>query len=193
TEAEKRESIENIEAQVHYLSELVSDVLTISKTEFMAQDLSMENYDLETYLRDILEELEWTHSETHTLVYEGPGHRVEACFDRRLLRYTINNLLTNALKYSPEGGEVRLSLTMQGKNAIVRVSDQGIGIPEEDLTRLFEPFHRAGNVDRYQGTGLGLAIAKQVADLHKGTITVESKVNQGTTFTVTLPILNNAE
>lgn len=193
TEEEKRDSIENIEAQVRYLSELISDVLTISKTEFMAQDLDMESYDLETYLRDIVEELEWTHSETHTLTYTGPGRRVEAFFDRRLLRYTINNLLTNALKYSAEGTEVTLELSREGSNAVIRVSDQGIGIPEDDLMRLFEPFHRAANVDRYQGTGLGLAIAKQVADLHKGTISVKSRVGEGTTFTVTLPILKNAE
>lgn len=191
TEAEKQESIANIEAQVQYLSELVSDVLTISKTEFMAQDLKMELYDLETYLRDIIEELEWTHSATHTLTFIGTGQRVEACFDRRLLRYTINNLLTNAIKYSPTGSEVQMTLRCDSQTAVIAVVDQGIGIPAEDIPRLFEPFHRAANVDDYQGTGLGLAIARQVVDLHNGQITVESVLEQGTTFIVRLPILTH--
>ncbi len=191
TETEKMESITNIEAQVRYLSELVSDVLTISKTEFMAQEMEMETYDLETYLRDIIEELEWSYSETHTLNFEGLNRRVEACFDRRLLRYTINNLLTNALKYSPDGGEVRMTLICEGRDAVVTVSDHGIGIPPEDLPRLFEPFHRAGNVEQFQGSGLGLAIAKQTVDLHKGSLSVESELGKGTTFIVRLPILND--
>jgi PAS domain S-box-containing protein len=153
SETEKQEAIENIEAQVNYLSELVSDVLTISKTEFMSQDMDMAVSDLETYLRDIIEELEWTYSATHTLIYDGVGRRVDACFDRRLLRHAINNLLTNAIKYSPAGGEVRLSLRLDGRDAVIQVCDQGIGIPEQDIPRLFEPFHRAENVDKFQGTG----------------------------------------
>lgn len=189
SEEEKRETIENIEAQVRYLSELVSDVLTISKTEFMAQDMKLETYDLETYLRDIIEELEWTYSATHLLVFQGTGRRVEACFDRRLLRHAINNLLTNAIKYSPDGSTVTMTLATEGRDAVIQVTDQGIGIPEEDIPRLFEPFHRAGNVDEFQGTGLGLAIAMQTIDLHKGTISVESRIGEGSTFTVRLPVL----
>ena len=191
TEEEKRESIENIEAQVRYLSELISDVLTISKTEFMSQDLKLEIYDLETYLRDIVEDLEWTYSATHQLIFKGTGRRVEACIDRRLLRHAFNNLLTNAIKYSPAGGQVQLTLSLEDGQAVVRVSDQGIGIPADDLSRLFEPFHRAANVETFQGTGLGLAITKQVVDVHKGSIEVTSEVGTGTTFTVRLPIQTN--
>ncbi len=192
TETEKREAIENIEAQVRYLSELISDVLTISKTEFMAQDLKLETYDLETYLRDIIEELEWSYSATHQLFFIGTGQRIEVCIDRRLLRHAFNNLLTNALKYSPDGGEVRTTIRVENGEAVVHVSDQGIGIPAADLPLLFEPFHRADNVDQFQGTGLGLAITRQVLELHKGTISVESKMNVGTTFTVCLPLNKSA-
>ena len=146
TEAEKQKSIEAIETQVQYLSELVKDVLTISKTEFMAQDIDLEVYDLETYLRDIIEELEWTYRKTHRLVFNGVNRRVEVRIDRKLLRHAIVNLLTNAIKYSPDGGEVCIDLECVSNEAVIRVSDQGIGIPTEDLPRLFEAFHRAGNV-----------------------------------------------
>lgn len=187
SEAEKREALDEIETQVRNLAELVKDVLTISKTEFLAQDMQLEVYDLETYLRDILEEVARTHSKTHRLVFSGLNRRVEARIDRKLLRHAFVNLLANAVKYSPDGGEVRLCLTLEQDTALIQVSDQGIGIPAEDLPRLFEPFHRAGNVEQFQGTGLGLAIAKQAVELHGGSIGVESQLGAGTTFTVRLP------
>jgi PAS domain S-box-containing protein len=188
SEEEKRESLENIETQVQQLSELVKDVLTISKTEFMAQDLNFEVYDLETYLRDIIEGLERTCRKTHRLIFKGVERRVEVRMDRKLLRHAFTNLLTNAIKYSPSGGEVCVSLVCEGDEVIVRVSDQGIGIPPEDLPRMFDAFHRAGNVEQFQGTGLGLAIAKQAVELHNGTISVESQLGVGTTFTIRLPL-----
>lgn len=192
TEAEKRESIEAIETQVQHLSEMVKDVLTISKTEFLAQELDLEIYDLETYLRDIIEELEWTYRKTHRLVFNGVERRVEVRMDRKLLRHAIVNLLTNAIKYSPSGGEVCMSLQCIDGKAIVRISDQGIGIPSDDLPRLFEAFHRAGNVEKFQGTGLGLAIAKQAVEAHGGSIEVESQLGVGTTFTIRLPLVIKA-
>ena len=189
TEEEKRESIDAIETQVTYLSEIVSDVMTISRNEFLGQEPARECLDLETYLRDIIEELEWTYRKTHRLVFSGTERRVEARVDRKLLRGAITNLLSNAIKYSPEGGEVRLELDCaEADTATIRVIDQGIGIPESDLPHLFEAFHRAENVDKIPGTGLGLAIARQAVDLHGGSIAVSSTVGQGTTFTISLPL-----
>ncbi len=188
TPEENAESIEAIETQVHYLSEIVDDVTTISKVEFMGEDLNREVYDLETYLRDIIEELEWVHHQTHRLMYSGVERRVEAQFDRKLLRRAITNLMSNAIKYSPDGGDVCLDLAVDSNIATITVSDSGIGIPEEDLPRLFDAFHRAENVGSLPGTGLGLAIARQSIELHGGTIAVTSQVGVGTTFTVKLPL-----
>lgn len=188
TEAEKRESLETIEAQVRNLSELVADVMSISKAEFMGERLNLETLDLETYLRDILESLSFAHHRTHRLVFTGVDRRVEARVDRKLLRRALDNLLNNAIKYSPAGGEVRLSLALDGDEAVIRISDQGIGIPPADLPRLFEPFHRAANVERLPGTGLGLVIAKQAVEMHGGSISVESAAGQGTVFIVRLPL-----
>jgi PAS domain S-box-containing protein len=108
--------------------------------------------------------------------------------DEKLLRQILSNLLSNALKYSPADSTVQFNLSFLHNKAIFRIEDQGIGIPQEDLSRLFESFHRATNVGTIQGTGLGLAIVKQCVNLHGGEITVESEVNQGTTFTVRLPL-----
>jgi signal transduction histidine kinase len=96
-------------------------------------------------------------------------------------------LLSNAIKYSPDGGTVRFDLECREGAATLRIQDSGIGIPAEDLSQLFESFHRAKNVGTIPGTGLGLAIVKKCVDLHGGQITVESEAGVGTTFTVTLP------
>jgi signal transduction histidine kinase len=125
---------------------------------------------------------------TCCIEFSGTGRRVEADVDVKLLRRAITNLLTNAIKYSPEGAPINVELACEGDTAIIRVSDQGIGIPEDDQRRLFEPFHRASNVGQIQGTGLGLAITRQAVERHGGSISVESQVGVGTTFSVRLPI-----
>ncbi len=184
---EKTESYDTIDQQVEYLTELINDVMTISRADFTGAELNLELVDLETYCRDILEELQLAYRMQRVLNFVGTNQRIETSIDRKLMRRAITNLLSNALKYSPADKPVTLELTHSGHEAIIRVIDEGIGIPEDDQDHLFEPFHRASNVGSVSGTGLGLAIAKQAVDLHHGTITVESHVNRGTVFTITLP------
>jgi signal transduction histidine kinase len=103
------------------------------------------------------------------------------------MRRALTNLLSNAVKYSPEGSTVGCSINAHDGRVYITVSDEGIGIPEDDQKWLFDPFHRAGNVGAIEGTGLGLAIVKQVVELHKGRISFKSEVNKGTTFIIDLP------
>jgi PAS domain S-box-containing protein len=127
-----------------------------------------------------------------SLPYEPiPNSARTPCMDEKLLRQILENLLTNALKYSPSGSPIEFTLSYSTAQAVFQIRDQGIGIPEEDRQRLFEAFHRATNVGTIAGTGLGLAIVKKCVDLHKGQIVLESEVGVGTTFTVTLPIYNS--
>jgi signal transduction histidine kinase len=111
--------------------------------------------------------------------------------DRKLLRRILVNLLSNALKYSPNGNEVNFTLICETDQAIFQIQDRGIGIPPEDLEYLFDKFFRAKNVGSIDGTGLGLAIVKQCTEVHQGKIEVQSQIAQGTTFVVTLPIVPN--
>jgi PAS domain S-box-containing protein len=190
SEEEKWESYETIDQQVEYLTELVSDVMTISKTDFTGAEFEAESVDLETYCRDVIEHIMLAYQMKRGIEFIGVNKRVEARVDTKLLHRALTNLLTNAIKYSPDDKSIVVTLTVSDQfEAIIRVSDQGIGIPEEDLPRLFEPFHRAANVGKIHGTGLGLAIAKQAIELHGGRIAVESKVGIGTTFTISLPVL----
>ncbi|HAA27834.1 MAG TPA: hypothetical protein DCE56_09440 [Cyanobacteria bacterium UBA8553] len=97
-------------------------------------------------------------------------------------------MLSNAIKYSPEGGIIQFDLLCTDSEAIFSIQDSGIGIPKEDLEQLFESFNRASNVGMIPGTGIGLTIVKKCVELHAGKITVESELGVGTTFTVTLPM-----
>jgi PAS domain S-box-containing protein len=111
----------------------------------------------------------------------------ELMLDEKLLRHILGNLIGNAFKYSGAGDRVRLTVGSEGDDLVLVVADQGIGIPAEDMPRLFETFHRAGNVGNISGTGLGLAIVKRAVALHGGNIAVESEVGEGTRFSVRLP------
>jgi PAS domain S-box-containing protein len=110
-----------------------------------------------------------------------------AWIDAGLLRLALGNLLGNALKYSSARHAVDLEVVRNGDFLVIAVSDRGIGIPTDDLARLFEPFHRAGNVGDIQGSGLGLVIVKRCADLHGGHVGIDSREGEGATFTLSLP------
>jgi signal transduction histidine kinase len=115
------------------------------------------------------------------------GDRFIPALDRNLLHQILSNLLTNAIKYSPQRGEITLSVTHSNSQVTFAVQDRGIGIPSEHHEKLFQRFERASNVGKIKGTGLGLNIVKSLVDLHGGEIKVTSKVGEGTTFTVVLP------
>ena len=118
------------------------------------------------------------------VVLEDDTHFV----DEKLLRHILGNLLSNAIKYSPEVAGVRLGVRHIAQGLRFEVRDQGIGIPADDLPRLFGDFHRASNVGSIPGTGLGLAIVKRAVESHGGAIAVESQAGSGTCFTVTVPL-----
>jgi PAS domain S-box-containing protein len=106
------------------------------------------------------------------------------------LRRVVDNLLDNALKFTPTGGHVVVRLWQEGENLVLKVSDTGIGIPRDQLERVFERFYQidGSTTRRYGGTGLGLALVKEIVQAHRGQVTVQSTIGQGSTFTVTLPI-----
>jgi len=105
------------------------------------------------------------------------------------IEQTLNNLVSNAIKYSPGGGEVKVNVSKENGTAVVTVSDHGIGIASDDLSHLWEPFRRTGvSAEIAPGVGLGLSVAKRIIDAHHGTITVKSAVGAGSAFSVHLPM-----
>jgi len=188
TEEEKEQYLDNIQTQVEHLLDMVTDVITLSKSETESLGFIPEDADLITYCRNVVEEFQLTYHKTHQIEFECDETTIIAPIDRRLMRRVLTNLLSNAIKYSLDGGRIWFYLDVDGTQAKIRVKDSGIGIPLEDQDRLFEPFHRAGNVDNVTGTGLGLAITKQAIEAHSGSISFSSEENRGTTFIITLPL-----
>lgn len=193
TEEEKEQALDNIQQQVGHLQEMIHDVMTLSRSEAEGLRFEPEDTDLITYCRNVVEEFQFTYHKTHQIEFCCDLRDIRAMLDRRMLRRVFTNLLSNAIKYSPEGGLVQFCIEVddETQQALIRVIDSGIGIPQEDQKRLFEPFHRAGNANKLPGTGLGLPIAKQIVELHGGSIAFESKESEGSTFTLTLPILSS--
>jgi two-component system phosphate regulon sensor histidine kinase PhoR len=131
-----------------------------------------------------------------TLSSESSERNVTVDGDAGLLRRAVTNLIENAIKYTPEGGAVTVELSArtngEGKQAMISITDTGLGIAPEDQVRLFEKFYRIkrNEASDVKGTGLGLAIVKSVVERHGGKVWVESELNKGSTFHVSLPLSN---
>lgn len=188
TEDKKQQHLQRIQSAADDMNQLLEDVLTLGQAESGKLEFNPAPLDVVSFCQNQVEAFQWNAGDQYTLTFTSFGDRTTACLDEKLLWHLLNNLLSNAIKYSPEGGEVSLTVSCTPSSICLQVKDQGIGIPPEAQKRLFEPFQRAANVGEIPGTGLGLAIAKRSVELHGGQITVESQVGRGTTFTVTLPL-----
>jgi PAS domain S-box-containing protein len=175
--------------QIHAMSEMLDNMLAVSKAEANMLPFNPMPLNPEKLARDVMQKFQLTDAGSHQFVFETG--RIPAAFyaDRWLLEHILTNLLSNAIKYSPPDSTVSLRLTSESDAVVFEVSDQGIGIPEADQDAIFDPFFRASNADGYKGTGLGLALVKTGVDMHGGSISVRSVANEGTRFTVRLPIL----
>jgi len=176
---------------VKRMTDMLNDVLVIGKAEAGKLDYSPTCFDLVEYCRYLLSEAQVNQDAMCVIAFTSQHKSMSCCMDNKLLGHILHNLLSNAIKYSPNDTRIEFSLDYEDEKAIFQIQDQGIGIPEEDLPRLFESFHRARNVGNILGTGLGLAIVKTCVDLHKGKIFVTSILGVGTVFTVILPLNNH--
>lgn len=192
TEEKKSEQLGKIRAQIKRLTEMLDDILTLSRAETVGLEFAPVETDLVEFCRDIISDIAFT-DKAHNIRFAVVRNSPKAFIDSKLMRQAIMNLLSNAIKYSPPGTTIHVGLFGGKQAAMIQIRDEGIGIPEEDQKHLFDLFHRARNVGNIVGTGLGLAIVKRAVQAHSGRITFDSKVGVGTTFTVTIPIRQNGD
>lgn len=187
---EQKSIMADLVAAARRMQLMLEDTLTLGQAEAGRLLFQPQPADVPALCRQIVAEVRSAQGGAHQLSLEtggGPGTPGERWVDARLVHYILGNLLTNACKYSPPGSQVRVRVDCGLDLLKIEVSDSGIGIPEADLPRLFDSFHRATNVGQQPGSGLGLAIVKRCVDLHGGSIAVVSKLGAGSTFSVTLP------
>ncbi len=186
---EKRlRNLHRIQDSVRNMVQLLDDILTINRAETGKLAFNPKPLALEAYCCHFVEEMQLSAGNLHQLTFSCQGNSLHVCLDEKLLRSMLSNLLSNAIKYSPQAGNISLSLEFQSDNLIIQVQDQGIGILLEDQKQLFEPFHRGKNVKTISGTGLGLVVVKKCVDLHQGNISISSEVGRGTTCVITIPL-----
>ena len=187
TEEKQDRSLERIQKAVQKMTELLDNVTVWEQAQVRKLSFEPIFTDAIAFCEELITEISLIDENNHELVFTHQGEKGDLYLDQILLRHILNNLLLNAIKYSPSNSRVDLILKYQYDSLIFEVKDRGIGIPPEDLDHVFESFYRAKNIDNISGTGLGLAIVKLCVELHQGTITVESAIDIGTTFTIILP------
>jgi GAF domain-containing protein len=186
----QEEYLKDIHASGQHLLSLINDILDLSKIEAGRMELELTDFDLPTAIENAL-----------TLVRERAGRRDIALHqavdqrlgqirgDERKIKQVLLNLLSNALKFTPEGGQVDVRATVSDGMAEVSVRDTGVGIAPEDQEAVFEEFRQVGTADKkVEGTGLGLALSRKFVELHGGKIWVKSQIAAGSTFTFTVPV-----
>lgn len=190
TSERRQEHLQTIGASVQRLGALTEDVLLFSRAEAGRMDFKPGVLDVWQLCTHIADELCSATNLRCPVALSLPVRKEEARGDEMLLRHILTNLVANAVKYSPAGQPVTLSMVRQGNDAVFMVRDQGAGIPAEELDQVFVPFYRGRNVSTIQGTGLGLVIVKHCVERHGGTIRIESREGEGTAVTVTLPLFD---
>jgi len=188
----QRDYLQTIHDSGEHLLEMINDILDLSQIEAGKTVLNITEFSLvsiaEKTLASLLEKATGEQVKLRLDLQINP-QRDRFTADAERVEQIILNLLTNAIKFTPEGGNVILRLWVEDDTAVFQVEDTGIGIPEEQLPLLFEKFQQLDTPyrRRYEGTGLGLALTKQLVELHRGRIEVESTVGIGSIFTVWIP------
>ncbi|MBP5749757.1 MAG: HAMP domain-containing protein [Firmicutes bacterium] len=184
-----------VDNEADRMNRLVKDLLQLSRLDHRQERMYFLEANIVTLVRQCMVKVEMT--------AQQKGHQLNALFDEKMnirvlmdkdrMEQVILNILTNAIKYTPDGGRIDVDIDSDGRNVQIIVSDNGIGISEEELPRIFERFYRVDKARsrKMGGTGLGLAITKQIVEEHQGTITAESTLGKGTKFIITLRVASH--
>ena len=181
----REKHVERIRKSVENLTGILNDFLSLEKLESGLQSVDKQEINPNEIIEDLIEEMSHSIKNEQKIVVKGSAPSIIS--DPQIFRNILINLLSNASKYSNEGDTIDISIVSEEKLTI-NVRDQGIGIPEEEQKRLFQRFFRAGNSTNIQGTGLGLNIVKKYVQLLDGEISFESKLGEGSTFSLSLPL-----
>lgn len=180
--------IYNSSKQVNKLTDLISHLLDVSKIQTGILELNHERFDLKILLKDIFKNIQ-SSNPSYKIMLKKIGEPLIVHADRERIERVLNNLLLNAIKYSPDSKTIIVKPSIQNNYLQVSITDEGIGIPKKDLEKIFERFYRVEGIpSTYSGSGIGLFICYQIIKEHGGEIWAESKLGIGSTFTFRIPV-----
>jgi signal transduction histidine kinase len=189
TPEQRQQRLDSISTKVKELSGLIQDINDTIASSNRQVDFNPTTINLDSSLRFMISQLKETPLFSHQITYSSKGSLEKVWMDAQVVETIVENLLNNAMKFSPENSTIYVSAIQQGDTVEITVSDTGIGIPAEDLSKIFMPFTRGSNTGTIRGTGLGLTIVQELVQLHQGKIELSSVVDKGTTVKVILPIV----
>lgn len=188
-EEEIKSSAQSVKNEAERMSKLVSQLLTISRMDNDALKPECEDVDLSELLNFVCDEQEEVNSDRNISMTRDIEDNVKAIADKFMLARLYTNLISNAYCYGKDGGSVRVALRSEGKNAVLRIVDDGVGISEENLPKIWERFYQVDSARSEKGgAGLGLSMVKQIAERHGGSVTADSIIDEGSVFTFIMPL-----
>ncbi len=190
----RAEFMQDMNHEIDRLSGIITDLLTLTKMDSVETAIKHEKFDFTELCIGAVHALQPAAEKNRLTLTMDVAKDVTLQGDESKLGQVIYNLIDNAIKYTPEGGSVHVTMKADGRNAVFAVRDTGVGIPEEDAKYIFDRFYRVDKARSREtgGTGLGLSIVRQMVQLHRGEIKVDSTFGKGSTFTVTLPLRKGA-
>lgn len=183
--------VERIKSSVYNLTSILDDFLSLGRLEEGNIQCTLSEFDIVNFSTDLTGELKEVTRKGQSILYNHSGDRDKVVLDKNLTRNICINLLSNAIKYSDEGKQILFNTHIEEGHLTISVTDQGIGIPENEQQHIFERFFRAHNASNIQGTGLGLNIVRKYAELMHGAVSFISEPGKGSVFTIRLPVRPN--
>lgn len=187
----EKEYLNRILSTVDLMTDILENVLFIGKSDSDKTSINPIPIDIVEFCITVINDINTASHSFDEIIFHNNAKKEIIVADETYLRHILLNLLSNAIKYNVDNKPVDFTLNTDKQQTIFIVEDHGIGIPEEDQEKIFEPFHRSGNVGSISGTGLGMSVVLRSVELHHGRITFSSTVNKGTTFKVSIPSINN--
>jgi len=187
---QKTEYLSDVEANIERMTQMIDELLVIGEIETKGINTTRDRLDLVIFCQELATEFTQTYS-NYQIQFDSNLLSLEAEIDYRLIRYILTNILTNAVRYSSSDRLIKFQLSSISNYALFTIKDRGIGIPKDDLDRIFEPFHRGRNTSNIPGTGLGLNIVKRFINLIDGEIKIASQVNRGTKVEIKVYLQSN--
>ena len=178
--------ISKIKSSINNLTDILNDFLSVSKLEEGKVENIVEEFDLQLFVSEIISEMQSITKKGQKIAYTHAGNAI-VMLDKKSLKNILINLISNAIKFSPEEESIDIASEIKKTHVLISVKDKGIGITKEDQKHLFERFFRGQNATHIQGTGLGLHIVSKYVELMNGSAQITSEENKGTTFTITIP------